>query len=79
MYKGKQTHSKLEITIYIFNLLLIDRRLEPTYIMFKFNISKQTLIRYIATIKNSLIDLGVYYIDIYFDRNYNIYRCSISE
>ena len=79
MYKGNQTHSKLEIVIYIMTLLLIDRRLDPNYIMQKFNLTPLTLVRYISTIKNSLIDFGIYYIEIFYDRKYNVYRCIINE
>ena len=79
MYKGNQTHSKLEIIIYMVHLLLNDRRLEPNYIVNKFNISKHTCIRYIATIKNSFIDFGIYYIEIFYDRKYNVYRCNVNE
>ena len=75
MFKGKQSHSKLEIIIYILERLLIDGYCNPKYVIAKFNISNQTMIRYIATIKNTLIDFGIYYLEIFYDRNKNIYIC----
>lgn len=79
MFKGQNSHSKLEIIIFIILKLLAEGKCESNYIKTKFNISNLTLIRYIAEIRNSLYDLGIYYIEILYSKQYNAYICVNSK
>ena len=74
MFIGANTNSKLEIVIYLIVTLLEDGKCESNFIKNKFNITNQTLIRYISTLKNAFADFGFYHLDIYYDRENKVYR-----
>ena len=77
MFVGKQLKSKGEIVILIIIVLLLEGKLDSSIIKKDYNISSKTFSKYISFIKNVLFDFGIYYIDIYFDRDSKMYKCKI--
>jgi vesicle coat complex subunit len=74
MFKGNQTHTKMEIVLFMFYKLFTEKTLESNYIKNKFNLSNQSFLRYISTIKNLLAEFGFYVYEITYDRTYKKYR-----
>ena len=77
MYRGSQLHYKQDICLYLLTELLLNKKIDVNYTISFTGISRHTLVRYIASIKNALFDFGCYNLDIFYDRKYSCYRCII--
>ena len=77
MYRGSQLHYKNDICLYLLAELLLNKKIDVDYTLSLTGISRLTLVRYIASIKNAMCDFGCYNLDIFYDRKYCCYRCVI--
>lgn len=77
MFKGKQAFYKNEVCIYLVHELLINKKIDVDKVLIFTGISRQTLVRYVSTIKNTLADFGFYNVTVFYDRSYDCYRCSV--